>query len=486
MTETTLNLRDAMNDQALTNKGGRTLATSLNKNTDFFFLAGASRGKDIEPQFRAAYLEDAEIALRTLQWMRDVRGGAGERELFRNLFRYLASTRSIEARRILGKLPELGRWDDVLVAFGTTLERDALGMIAEALVTDQNGLCAKWMPRKGVDANKIRAYLKLTPKNYRKLLVELSNTVEQKMCANEWNSIEYGKLPSVAAARYQKAFWRNDLTRYEAYIEALKTGEEKINAGAVYPYDIVKSLNLGKRDVATEQWKALPDYLNGSSENILPVVDVSGSMGVAAGGKKGVTSCMDVAVSLGLYLSERNTGIFKDTFVTFSSAPEMVTVSGNLKQRYDQMRRASWAMSTNLQAVFETILSAAVKHGVPAEGMPSMLLILSDMEFDSCVTVGPPKKAKSWYGDDASATEEVVTAMEMIEAQYKQAGYKLPQIVFWNLNGRAGNVPVQYNKAGAALVSGFSPAIMTALLGGDDMTPESIMLKTVMVDRYAV
>jgi hypothetical protein len=484
MTETTLNLREAMNDQALTNKGGRTLATSLNRNTDFFFLAGASRGKDLQPQFMGAYNEDSELALRILQWARDVRGGAGERELFRSLFRTLAADRSVAARRILGKIPELGRWDDVLVALNTKLEDDALGMIADAL-KNGDGLCAKWMPRKGEDANTIRSYLGLTPKAYRKLLVGLSNTVEQKMCAKEWDKIEYGKLPSVASARYQKAFWRNDLERYQSYIESLEKGEEKINAGAVYPYDIVKSLAYGNERVATEQWKALPDYLNGSKENILPVVDVSGSMCCPAGGS-GKTTCMDVAVSLGLYLSERNEGIFKDTFVTFSSQPEMVTVSGNLKQRFQQMRTANWAMSTNLQAVFETILSAAVKHGVPAEGMPSMLLILSDMEFDRCVSVGAPTKTSYWSGAAPAQGDQVVTAMEMIRNRYEQAGYKVPQIVFWNLNGRAGNVPVKYNEAGAALVSGFSPAIMTSLLGGDDMTPQSIMLKTVMVDRYAV
>jgi len=475
-----------MNDQALTDNGGRTLATSLNKNVDFFFLAGASRGKGIEPQFMAAYNEDSETALRILQWMRDVRGGAGERELFRNLFLTLANSRSVEARRILSKIPEIGRWDDVLVAFGTKLEHDALDMIAYALVNEQNGLCAKWMPRKGAAANKIRAYLRLTPKTYRKLLVELSNTVEQKMCAKDWDAIEYGKLPSLAAARYQKAFHRNDETRYQSYIENLKKGEEKINAGAMYPYDVVKSLNYGSSDVAIEQWKALPDYLEGNNQNILPVVDVSGSMICSAGGGKSKTSCMDVAVSLGLYLSERNTGIFQDTFITFSGNPEMVTVSGDLDQRHQQMRTANWGMNTNLQAVFETILSAAVKNGVPVEGMPSMLLILSDMEFDRCVSVGKVDSSKSYWGSNASSNSEITTAMGMIEQQYKAAGYTMPQIVFWNLNSRAGNTPVEYNKTGAALVSGFSPAIMKSLLGGVEITPESVMLDAVMIDRYAI
>lgn len=347
-------------------------------------------------------------------------------------------------------------------------------------------LTSKWMPRKGADANKIRAYLKLTPKNYRKLLVGLSNTVEQKMCARAWDEIEYGKLPSVASARYQKAFGRNDTDRYVAYLAALEKGEEKINAGAVYPYDVLKSLRHGNSTAATEQWKALPDYLDGSDENILPVVDVSGSMNCQAGGSKNV-SCMDVAVSLGLYLSERNTGVFKDTFVTFSSAPEMVTVSGNLQQRMDQMIRSNWSMSTNIQAVFETILAAAVKHKVPETGMPTTLLILSDMEFDQCVSIGKASAGRNYWAATQPATaDSMVTAMEMIEQRYADAGYKVPKVVFWNLNARPGNVPVEYNKVGAALVSGFSPAIMTSLLGGKNITPEAVMLEAVMVDRYKI
>jgi len=457
-------LFEAVNANATTANGAVTNASSLNKNVDLFFLAGASRGKDITSTFAGAFVEDSEVATRILQWARDARGGAGERETFRKLFGYLLKNEIAIASRVLVKAPELGRWDDVLIAFGTPIEREALRMIAFALNEVKDGLCAKWMPRQGAEANKIRSYMKLTPKQYRKLLVGLSNTVEQKMCAQDWTGIVYPHVPSVAAGRYQKAFLKHDPSGYAKYKEKLVSGEAKINASVAYPYDVIRSLRNGDKVVANAQWDALPNYLEGSDENILPVVDVSGSMDFQVSGS---VTAMDVAISLGLYTSERMGGVFKDQFVTFSSQPEMLHLKGNLQQRYDAMARSNWAMSTDIQAVFKLILTSATKHKVAQKEMPTKILILSDMEFNTCVTGGTS-----------------VSAMNMIEKEYAAAGYKVPQVVFWNLKGRAGNSPVTYNQSGTALVSGFSPSIVKSVLGGEEMTPISIMLKTVMVQRY--
>ena len=201
--------------------------------------------------------------------------------------------------------------------------------------------------------------------------------------------------------------------------------------------------------------------------NILPLVDVSGSMTCPAG-KNTKLSCLEVAVSLGLYLADKNTGKFKDTFLTFSGDPELLHLKGNINQKIDQMVKSTWAMDTNLHKAFAKILSVAVKGQVPQEEMPKMLLILSDMQFNACVE----------YDD---------SAMQMIERSYEAAGYEVPKVVFWNLNAHD-NVPVKFDESGTALVSGFSPAIVKPLLSGDleTFTPEAIMLKTVMVDRYAV
>lgn len=460
-------LFEAINASATTDNGCTTNISSLNRNVDFFFLAGASRGKDIKPVFTAALVEDSEVSVRILQWSRDIRGGAGERQTFRDLFGHLIRTDESLAEKLLVKVPEIGRWDDLFIAFGTSLERNSLRLISTALKDKQDALCAKWMPRQGAEANKIRAYMKLTPKQYRKLLVGLSMTVETKMCAQEWDNITYSHVPSVAAGRYQAAFLKHDPIGYAKYKEKLVSGEEKINASAVFPYDVVRSLRNGDKIVSNQQWKALPNYLEGSDENILPVVDVSGSMDSVK--VSGSITALDVAISLGLYVSERINGVFKDQFVTFSGQPELLNLKGDLSQRYDQMERSKWAMNTDIQAVFNLILSAAKKHKVAQSQMPTKLLLLSDMQFDSCT------------GHSGS-----VSAMNMIREMYQNAGYKLPQVVFWNLNGRSGNSPVTYNESGTALISGFSPSIVKSVLGGEEMSPISIMLKTVMIERYDI
>jgi hypothetical protein len=318
----------------------------------------------------------------------------------------------------------------------------------------------------------------MSPKQYRKSLVGLTNVVETKMCAKDWNSIDFGKLPSVASARYQKAFGKNAYESYSAYIQSLVKGEAKINAGAVYPYDVTKSLNHGNSTVANEQWKALPNYMEGANDMILPVVDVSGSMSTPAGGSKNVT-CMDVAISLGLYISERNEGPFKDAFITFSSNPQLQVLSGSLRDRYAQMSNSDWGMSTNLEATFKLILDQATKHKLSQDEMPNKILILSDMEFNAATN-----SRGGWYSRDAK-TEWNPTAQQMIEKMYADAGYKMPQIVYWNIQSRNGGVPVAFDTQGTALVSGFSPAIMTSLLGGDIQSPQQIMDKTILSERYA-
>ena len=460
-------LFSAINSSATTHNGGVTNASSLNKNTDFFFLAGASRGKDITATFAAALAENSEIAVRILQWVRDARNGAGERDTFRKLFGYLVRSEPTLAKRILAKIPMLGRWDDLEIAFGTSHERDALRMISAGFKDPSvQGLCAKWMPRQGPVANKIRSYLQLTPKQYRKLLVGLSTTVEQKMCADKWADIEYSHVPSVASSRYQKAFLKHDPVGYGAYKTKLTSGEAKINASVSYPYEVIRAMRNGDATVANAQWDALPNYLEGSDENILPVVDVSASMTWVK--VSGEITPLDVAISLGLYTSERMGGTFKNQFVTFSTSPVMIETKGTLLHRYSQMQDAPVGGSTNIQSVFRTILKAATKHKVAEAEMPTKILILSDMEFNSCT-------------DSASRS---VSGMDMIRSEYRAAGYKLPQVIFWNLNARAGNCPVTYNETGTALVSGFSPSICRSVLGGEDMTPYNVMLKTILVDRY--
>lgn len=339
-------------------------------------------------------------------------------------------------------------------------------------------LCAKWTDRKGQVAVELRKFMGLSPKAYRKLIVGLSNTTEQKMCSNSWSDINFSQVPSVCHARNKKAFIRHTET-YVEYVEALKRGDAgvKITAGAIFPYDVLKGLSKAsmfddynaprltavEREVIIQQWNALENFIGSGS--ILPLVDVSGSMCCAIGKNSNLTA-MEVAVSLGLYCADKNEGVFNGTFLTFSGSPQLVHLKGNIIEKYEQMSQSEWAMNTDLNKAMNKILSVALKNDVPQNEMPNMLLILSDMAFDQCV-------------------EHDDTAMEMIIRKYNNAGYNVPKIVFWNLHAHD-NVPVKFNESGVALVSGFSPAILKSLLANDlgQFTPESIMDSTIMNSRY--
>jgi hypothetical protein len=462
------------NQTARTENGMRARKSTANACVDLFFKIGASRGKDITKDFVAAYVEDRDVALRIAQWARDARGGSGERELYRQILAYLEKHDKDAAAALLLKTPEIGRWDDIFIFKDQDLKAKAFTMLGDAL-RERNGLAAKWTPRQGPIAAEIRKFFGMSPKFYRKSLVELTNVVEQKMCAKQWDEINFNHVPSVAASRYKKAFTRNT-SKFAEYVAKLVKGDDptvKVNAAAVYPYDVLKGVasygysnNYGKTELnhIVAQWNALPNYVGDAS--ILPLVDVSGSMNTGIGGGK--TTAMDVAVSLGLYLADKNKGKFKDTFLTFSSKPELLHLKGDIVQKCAQMVKSSWDMSTDLHKALDLVLSTATGGNVPQEEMPQMLLILSDMQFNACCRF-----------DD--------TAFNMIKRKYEEAGYAMPAIVFWNLNAKD-NVPVKHDKNGVALVSGFSPAIVKSVLSTDteQFTPEGIMLKAVMVDRYAL
>jgi hypothetical protein len=339
----------------------------------------------------------------------------------------------------------------------------------------EGGLCAKWQKRKGAKAIELRTFLDFTPKRYRKTLVDLTNVVESKMCAKDWNSIEFGKLPSIASARYRKAFLKNASEKYKEYLERLEKGEEKVNAGAIFPHDVLKSLissygwnNLESAEITfiREQWNALPNFLG--DDNILPLVDVSGSMEMAK--ISGNTTPLDVAVSLGLYIADKQKGAFSDMWLNFSDKPRIRELKGDVISKVNQMTRDhDWGQNTNIEAAFGEILRVATTNDVSSDEMPKYLLILSDMEFDHCVRDG-----------------NSVTAYTNASEQFEKAGYELPKVVFWNLNGRQGNVPVKHDENGTALISGYSPSILKSVLKASNFNPEDIMLGTVMVPRYSI
>jgi len=459
-------LESLQTKDAFTENGMVTNSTSLNECLNLFFTIGAMRGQEktrLLSMFSKAFHESPITAMKILFWSRDIRGGAGERQIFKDILEFLADTYPNQLRKNIHLITEYGRWDDMFVLFGTELEKDSLDLLVSGLEKG-DGLCAKWVPRKGVVFNKIRQRMKVTPKELRQMLVRLSNTVEQKMCAKDWVNIEYSKLPSLAMSRYTNAFNKNDIDGFKSYLQSLKEGKTKVNASALYPYDVVKTLTKGQWELANEQWKALPNFMEGSKERILPVVDTSGSMSREIGGNGNLT-CLDVSISLGMYISERNGGEFKDHFITFSSKPQLQKLVGSLKERYNQLTNAHWGMNTNLEAVFTLILNKALENKVSESEMPTKILILSDMEFDE-------------------ANGGSFTAQEMIRHQYENVGYKMPDIIYWNIQSRNSNFPVRFDEKGTALISGLSPSILKSILGGEEVNPLKIMEETLNKPRY--
>lgn len=460
-----------VNQSARTTNGMLARASSASAIVDLFY--GATRGADIVPLFVAAYVEDQELALRVLQWIRDVRGGSGERQLFRNVLLHMEQYYPHDALRLIPKIPTIGRWDDLLIFMTPRLVDAAYAQIKIAL-DDRNGLCAKWLPRKGPLAAQLQRYLGLTPRAYRKTLVGLTAVVETPMCSGQWESIDYSTVPSLAHARYKTAFARHSPTRYGDYAAALVRGEPsvKINAGAVYPHDVLRghtgswgaALDDTQVAVIEAQWRALPDYARDAS--VLPIIDVSGSMSCPASGDRSGLTCLDVAVALGLYFADRGRGPFRDTFMTFSAQPQLVHLRGSITEKIAQINRSDWDMNTDLVAALDRILEVALAGRVPQSDMPRTLLLLSDMQFDQAI-------------------EHDESAMDAIRRRWVDAGYTPPGVVFWNINAY-GTVPVKFDERGVVLVSGYSPAIAGSVLSGDlhAMTPLHLVRRTVEIPRY--
>ena len=456
----------------LTENGMVANTSTSNACLDLFGAVGAMRGwadVDILRAFSKAMSEDPATAIRILFWVRDVRGGQGERRVFRLCFNFLNEHYREYVDNNLEAVPFYGRWDDMF-----HLENDkVLSTISEGLEKG-DGLLAKWLPRKKDFANKVRNYLRLTPKEYRKKIVGLSKTVEQQMCDHDWEGIQYEHVPSQAMYKYNSAFYRHDEYRFRTYIESVLTGSGKINAGTMYPYQLYGAIRnecgiFGrktsevKQKTIMAQWDALPNYLEGNDERVLPVCDVSGSMNSQPYGN---VTPMSISVSLGLYISERNVGPFKDAFITFSMNPVLQVLKGNLFSRCLQLLKAQWDMNTNLEAVFTMLLDVAKRDNIPESEMPTKLLVISDMQFDSCIK-------------NAGAS-----TMSMIDDMYAEAGYKRPGIVFWNVKAKPNNYPVFKDSTNTALISGCSPSILTSILTGKVMDPVRVMMDTVYAERY--
>lgn len=481
--------KEAENNLTYTENGALTYRTSGKACLDLFFKAGAMRGQkanDIYIAFKNAFKESHEIAMKILFFARDIRGGLGERNFFRIIMEKLAYDNHDAVRRNIPFVAEYGRYDDLLCLIKTPCANDVFSLIKSQLDTDiadmkENkpvSLLAKWLPSVNASsaetrklANKISSYLGMTSAEYRKTLSALRKHIDiiENYLRQVDYSFDYSKQPSGAMFKYRKAFMRNDNERYNEYINKVISGEEKLNASTLYPYQIVRTIAHDYRNPISEDeklsldasWKSLPDYEN--NENAIAVIDGSGSMTCDCGG----VSPIDVALSLGIYFAEHSTGEFANHFITFSEHPRLVEIKGNdIYKKVKHCLKYNEVANTDLEAVFNLILRTAVKNKLPQEELPSKIYIISDMEFDYCIEGG-----------------NSMTMFDSMRNKFLKEGYKLPDVVFWNVCSHGNNIPVNFSETGAALVSGFSPIIFNMVMG-EEISPEYIMNKIILSERY--
>jgi hypothetical protein len=451
--------------KTLTANGAVTFKKSGSRLLDFYAQAGSMRN-DVQTAlelFKKAFSEDPQSAVRILFYLRDVRGGQGERDLFRECLEWLGTEEEEVFEKIVKHVSEYGRWDDLF--FDNDVCFEIIGkQLKKDRKEDHPSLLAKWMPTINASSENTRNKARLFAKalgfdeiEYRKLIRDIRKkieTVEELMSANKWKNIDYSAVPSQASRIYKNAFLEHDQLRYSKFIEKAEKGEVKINAGTLYPFQIYKSVMSDYSPTLEALWNQLPDYTGG--KNAIVVADCSGSM---------MGDPMSVSVSLALYFAERNKGAFNNYFMTFSDECELQKVTGKtLKQKIANIEREGFCGSTNLQSAFDAILETAIENDVPEDEMPSTVYIISDMEFNSACSYGS-------------------TNLEVIQKKYKKAGYEMPSVVFWNVNASGRNLPAQSDEEGIAMVSGFSPVIFKMAV--ENKTPEEVMFDTINSERYA-
>jgi hypothetical protein len=436
---------------------------------DLFFNIGAARKNPdgIIKNWEDAYLADSKVATAILLWARDIRhGGAGERKVFRTIVKHLAEVDEALATRVVALIPKIGRFDDLRVFYGTDLEKASCQIWAKAL-TEGDAIAFKWTDRSDKVLRNFMGFR--NEAEFRKYISKgrKGTIVETAMCNKDWSSIEYGKLPSVAGARYAKAFKKNDEARYTKFITAKDT---TVNTKALFPHDVFRAYKYGgQADAASKYWDNLPKME--VAGNILVMPDVSGSMCCPCSGK---IQCIDVAVSLGAYLAQQCQGNFHNKLITFSDEPTLVKIPNkkDIKEIFGFIERMQWGGSTNFEGAFHAILEDAVRNKVPQSEMPSHLLVLSDMQFNPGYLDG----TMSFYGDSVRKKKTMHKGMK--EA-FEEAGYKLPKVIYWNLNGAYGNFPTVKTEKDVAMVSGFSPAVLKAVLAAKEFTPQQVMMEAV-------
>ena len=476
-------------NKTYTENGAVTYGTSMSDCLDLFATIGALRNaseEEIIGRFIKAYAENPDIATKILFYARDIRGGLGERRAFKTILGYLANNEQETVKKNIENVAEYGRFDDLLVLMNTPCEDMVIEYFKNQLDGDMKALeeggavslLAKWLPSVNasnkmtvITGKRIARKMGYSDAAYRKILSTLRahiKIIENNLREKDY-SFDYEKQTSKALFKYRKAFDRNDQERYAAFLERATADPSVMHTGTLTPYDIVapiinramrrEGFTEGERHSMDVTWNSLENYVG--SENALAVVDGSGSM---YGGHNPLPAA--VAESLGIYFAEHNTGAFKGHFITFSTRPQLVEIKG--RDIYEKMHYCfeyNECSNTDIAATFDLILTTAVKNGLKQKDMPTRLYIISDMEFDCC------------------AANSSFTNFEHAKREYEKFGYKLPELVFWNVCSRNRQQPVTMNEKGVILVSGCTPQIFS-MVQNDNLDPYRFMMNVISSERY--
>jgi hypothetical protein len=461
-------------------EGANAFEHSLDHFVEFFSKAGSLFIRNNNSSFyegtesalslfqKAWIANDKLLAIKLLFWLRDPRGGAGNRSGFRACLRWLAEREPEWVRVNVDLIPEYGRWDDLRTLFGTVLETYVADLWATS-IREGNVLASKWADREDspilIALKNIGEVFNIA--TFRRYLAakRKQHIVEFKMCSNEWNTIKYSTVPSVAISKYTNAFRRHDSEGFETYKESLKKGETTIHADVLFPHNCVITARHGDQEIADAQFTALPNYMD-SKEKIIVVSDTSGSMSKSIG-KNNSVEAVDVSIGMALYCSEKiGRGPFYKKFIAFCSESEFKDWEGmTFSQAVNNRRIFDKACGeTRINKALDLILKTAKFFGLSDAQMPTILLIISDMQF---------------HQGTEGTSSEVINSLN----EWKKAGYSIPKIVYWNTEGYAGQ-PSTIDIPKSALISGFSPAVLQAIFAGEDLTPHGVMLKA--IEKYQV
>ena len=484
-----MNFSDAMNFELTKGKtwnGAECLTSTSNACLDFFGRIGAMRQASVNEKldlFDAAFKEDADSAMKLLFYTRDIRGGYGERDAFNEIFAHLAVTHKDSVIKNIPNVLEYGRAKDLYALIGTPAEYAMWAFVKEQFEEDKANLekgkpvslLAKWLATPNASSPKTAELGKLTAKKlgynfksmaqYRKTLVALRNAIdipEAKMSTDRWSEIVYENVPSKCNIQHREAFKRHDGIRYENFISQVQSGEVKMNMTTANPCDIMQKVVRGDNSVEVNtMWKSLPKI----TTKTLAVVDTSGSM--TWGGRNSIQP-MTVAAALGIYFAQNNVGQFKNKFFTYSNRPSLIEIKGDtLGQMYQQIIREDWGNSTNLEAVFNKILEMGINYHIAQEDMPESICVISDMQIND-------------YGYHHGG----LTFTDVMKRRYEQAGYKLPHVIYWNVNASNPTFHAAKTDNGVSLVSGYSPNIMKQIMDNIGKTPLDLMNDILTSDRY--